>query len=667
MYFSLTFIHISQIPTTPWDSVWNGVAEWMGIKGDTDLDYILPNRVNFDKCSKMFTAYDLFQNEVKSPCIDDGDGDGVEDKIDQCPDTKYWIDAPVDNAGCQVPTTIAPTTYVPPTVTPTWSPTRSGEVYEAELATYDEGSNPTNGNYGFTGSGYINMGDKDSWVEWPDVNVGPGGPCTLTFRYATVDDRNCELTINGVSKGTLQFATAGESWFFYTSETIETICPSGPLQIRVTAITGKGGPNLDNLIISAETAEPTKSPVTTGPTASSAPTNDSLPPTVYEAENENNIIVDGVIKNNNNGFTGTGYVDMGSKNAYVQFVEVNGGAGGSCILNFRYSVKAQASSDRDCMVAINGVDKGIAEFRETGPGWTDYDHILFESTCPSGIFSIRVTAATNNGGPNLDNVEVSVDVSPSTPAPTMGTPSPTVKVTDQPTSAPVTSAPTKGTPSPTVKVTDQPTSAPVTSAPTKGTPSPTVKVTDQPSVPTGDGTPVHSVLDPGSEITFVGTSNKAQSPSSAVDGRTKKMTLISAQSEEISPGFEAVPTSSQPSVVKAIRLYTSNISVKRDPRNYVLEGKNDGESDWTLISKGKVTKESRRNNSDAPIVSTFDAPDLTKAYFEKKFENDVAYTQYRVLFPGSGKKIFVGEVELPGILVGPAPTMSPSKVSIERL
>ena len=22
------------IPTTPWDSVWNGIAEWMGVKGE---------------------------------------------------------------------------------------------------------------------------------------------------------------------------------------------------------------------------------------------------------------------------------------------------------------------------------------------------------------------------------------------------------------------------------------------------------------------------------------------------------------------------------------------------------------------------------------------------------------------------------------------------------
>jgi hypothetical protein len=31
------------IPTTSWDSVWNGVVEWMGVHSEADLDYCLPN------------------------------------------------------------------------------------------------------------------------------------------------------------------------------------------------------------------------------------------------------------------------------------------------------------------------------------------------------------------------------------------------------------------------------------------------------------------------------------------------------------------------------------------------------------------------------------------------------------------------------------------------
>ena len=35
------------IPSTPWDSIWNGVAQWFGITSTADLNEVLPNRNNF--------------------------------------------------------------------------------------------------------------------------------------------------------------------------------------------------------------------------------------------------------------------------------------------------------------------------------------------------------------------------------------------------------------------------------------------------------------------------------------------------------------------------------------------------------------------------------------------------------------------------------------------
>jgi uncharacterized protein (DUF1501 family) len=45
------------IPTTPWDSVFNAVAEWVGVKDASDLDGVLPNRRRF---SSLLAASDLF-------------------------------------------------------------------------------------------------------------------------------------------------------------------------------------------------------------------------------------------------------------------------------------------------------------------------------------------------------------------------------------------------------------------------------------------------------------------------------------------------------------------------------------------------------------------------------------------------------------------------------
>uniref|UniRef100_A0A7S4JY73 DUF1501 domain-containing protein n=1 Tax=Odontella aurita TaxID=265563 RepID=A0A7S4JY73_9STRA len=46
------------IPTTSWDSLWNGVAQWFGITDEADLNYVLPNRNNFG--CRLFTDQDLY-------------------------------------------------------------------------------------------------------------------------------------------------------------------------------------------------------------------------------------------------------------------------------------------------------------------------------------------------------------------------------------------------------------------------------------------------------------------------------------------------------------------------------------------------------------------------------------------------------------------------------
>ena len=47
------------IPTTPWDSVFNSIGQWIGVHEDADLDLALPNRQSFGQCN-LFTDKDLF-------------------------------------------------------------------------------------------------------------------------------------------------------------------------------------------------------------------------------------------------------------------------------------------------------------------------------------------------------------------------------------------------------------------------------------------------------------------------------------------------------------------------------------------------------------------------------------------------------------------------------
>jgi len=46
------------IPTTPWEAVWNSVAQWFGITDETTLGSVLPNRAQF--ADKLFTKADLY-------------------------------------------------------------------------------------------------------------------------------------------------------------------------------------------------------------------------------------------------------------------------------------------------------------------------------------------------------------------------------------------------------------------------------------------------------------------------------------------------------------------------------------------------------------------------------------------------------------------------------
>ena len=46
------------LPTTPWDSLWNAAAPWMGVP-EGDMDTVLPMKKNFDS-SVLFTEAEVF-------------------------------------------------------------------------------------------------------------------------------------------------------------------------------------------------------------------------------------------------------------------------------------------------------------------------------------------------------------------------------------------------------------------------------------------------------------------------------------------------------------------------------------------------------------------------------------------------------------------------------
>uniref|UniRef100_A0A7S4JX61 DUF1501 domain-containing protein n=1 Tax=Odontella aurita TaxID=265563 RepID=A0A7S4JX61_9STRA len=64
------------IATTPWDSIFNGIAEWMGISGTADLTEVCPNRNAFPE-EFLFKAGHLFNTTAEAP-LPNGGGRGLE-------------------------------------------------------------------------------------------------------------------------------------------------------------------------------------------------------------------------------------------------------------------------------------------------------------------------------------------------------------------------------------------------------------------------------------------------------------------------------------------------------------------------------------------------------------------------------------------------------------
>ena len=144
--------------------------------------------------------------------------------------------------------------------------------------------------------------------------------------------------------------------------------------------------------------------VLSGVTINGVPYGDPPPSgTRYEAENAT--ISQGVVESNHPGHSGTGFVNYDNvAGSYVQFT-VNAAAAGTATLRFRHA--NGTTTNRPLDIAVNGsvVRAGLA-FNGTG-AWTTWQTVTITAPLVAGANTIRATATTANGGPNLDYLEVS--------------------------------------------------------------------------------------------------------------------------------------------------------------------------------------------------------------------------------------------------------------------
>jgi hypothetical protein len=109
------------------------------------------------------------------------------------------------------------------------------------------------------------------------------------------------------------------------------------------------------------------------------------------------------ISNENTGFTGSGYLDYGGNATYGEWNYVNCSTSGTKTITIRYA--NGSSSNRQCEVKVNGSSQGNLAFAQTG-GWSTWQTISINVPMNSGINTVRVTANTSSGGPNIDKFNV---------------------------------------------------------------------------------------------------------------------------------------------------------------------------------------------------------------------------------------------------------------------
>jgi endoglucanase len=124
--------------------------------------------------------------------------------------------------------------------------------------------------------------------------------------------------------------------------------------------------------------------------------------TDYQAESAT--ISRGVVESNHAGYSGTGFVNYDNVvGSYVQW-SVTAAQAGPATLVFRFANGTTANRAMD--IAVNGTLSGDdVAFGGTG-AWTTWQTASVSVTLAAGTNTVRATAVTANGGPNVDRLTV---------------------------------------------------------------------------------------------------------------------------------------------------------------------------------------------------------------------------------------------------------------------
>jgi hypothetical protein len=271
--------------------------------------------------------------------------------------------------------------------------------YEAENALISQGVVEAN-HLNFSGTGFVNADNVvGSYVEWT-FNAPTAGTATLTIRYAngTTTARPADIAVNATVIEAASSFGATANWDTWADKTITAPVNVGANTLRVTGTTANGPANVDYLDV--EVAAP------------------PVPVAVYQAENAT--LSQAGVFSNHNGFTGTGFVDyVNVSSSYVEWT-VTVDEAGPQTLTLRYA--NGTAINRPMTIAVNGtVLSAEVPFGATS-NWDTWADRVLTATLNAGANTIRATATTANGGPNVDKLSVTGGTAPPDPGNPYGDP-----------------------------------------------------------------------------------------------------------------------------------------------------------------------------------------------------------------------------------------------------
>ncbi|RSM86704.1 carbohydrate-binding protein [Kibdelosporangium aridum] len=131
---------------------------------------------------------------------------------------------------------------------------------------------------------------------------------------------------------------------------------------------------------------------------------------VTRHEAENATIVQGVVESNHAGHSGTGFVNYDNVvGSSVEFT-AQAAAAGPATLKFRFA--NGTTTNRPLDISVNGtVAAQAVAFNGTG-AWTTWQDVTITAQLTAGTNTIKATATTAGGGPNLDYLETDISAQP---------------------------------------------------------------------------------------------------------------------------------------------------------------------------------------------------------------------------------------------------------------